>query len=99
MVVSRFRIYARGYGDLTLGGAELEEVKSLRILGVCFGSKLTLRTYCAKLCRRQLEALVPCAGQESYMIDNVWSRMISMHMFCLIWSIVPPCGCCLRSLI
>ena len=33
MVISRSRIIASGYGDLTLGGAELEKVKSLHILG------------------------------------------------------------------
>ena len=32
MVVSRSRTIAPGYGDLTLDGAELEEIKSLRIL-------------------------------------------------------------------
>ena len=34
MVVSWSRIVAPGYGDLTLGGAELEEEKSLRVLGI-----------------------------------------------------------------
>ena len=33
MAVSRYRAYAPGYGDLTLAGTELEEVKRLRILG------------------------------------------------------------------
>ena len=41
MVVSRSRTSAPGYDDLTLGGAELEKVKSLRILGVVFDSILT----------------------------------------------------------
>ena len=34
-----------GYGDLTLGSAQLEEVKSLRILGAIFDFKLTFETY------------------------------------------------------
>ena len=34
MVVKRSRTIAPGYGDLILGHAELEEVKSLRVLGV-----------------------------------------------------------------
>ena len=34
IVVSRSEAYAPGYGNLTFGGAELEEVKNLRILGV-----------------------------------------------------------------
>ena len=33
MVCSQSRTIASGYGDLTLGGAELEELKSLPILG------------------------------------------------------------------
>ena len=44
MVVSRSRTYAVGYSDFTLGCVELDEVKSLRILGVNFDSKLTLET-------------------------------------------------------
>ena len=36
--------YASSYGDLTLGGEELEQVKSQSILGVAFDSKLTLDT-------------------------------------------------------
>ena len=43
MVAGRSRINAPGYGDLTLGGSELEEVQSMRILVVTFDSKPTLR--------------------------------------------------------
>ena len=39
MAVSWFRINAPCYGDLNLSGAELEEIKSLRILGVTLDSK------------------------------------------------------------
>ena len=52
IAVSRSRTYTSSYGDLTLGGAEFDEVKSLRILGATFYSNLTLRLICAKLCRR-----------------------------------------------
>ena len=45
MVVSLFRTSAPVYGDLTLGGAKLEEVKSLRILGVTLDSQLTFKTH------------------------------------------------------
>ena len=41
MVVSRSRTIAPGYDNLTLGGEELEVVKSQRILGVIFNSKDT----------------------------------------------------------
>ena len=45
MLINRSRTIALGYGDLTLDGAELEEVKSLRILGVTLDSKLTFETH------------------------------------------------------
>ena len=38
MAVSLSRTYAPGYGDLTLGGGELEEVRSLHIYGVTYDS-------------------------------------------------------------
>ena len=41
IVVCRSRTYAPDYGDLTRGGAELEEARNLRIPGVTFDSKLT----------------------------------------------------------
>ena len=41
MVVSRSRTNVSGYGDLTLGGVELEELKCLHIFGVTLDSKLT----------------------------------------------------------
>ena len=44
MVVSRSRTSALGY-DLTLGGAELEELKSLRFLEVTSNCKLTFETH------------------------------------------------------
>ena len=45
MAVSLSPTSAPGYRDFTLGGTELEEVKSLRILGVTFDSTLTFETY------------------------------------------------------
>ena len=45
MVVSWLRAYAPAYGDLTLGGVELEEVKNLRIFGKIVNSKLTFATH------------------------------------------------------
>ena len=38
MVVSRSRIYAPGYGDLTPGGEELEKLKSLHIYMITLDS-------------------------------------------------------------
>ena len=45
ILVSRSRTHAPGYGDLTLGCAELKEVKSLRIIGVALDSELTFETH------------------------------------------------------
>ena len=44
-VVRRSRISAPGHGDLTLGGAEVKQVKSLRILGEILDFKLTFETH------------------------------------------------------
>ena len=41
MVVSRSQTYAPGNSNLPVSGAELEEVKSLRVLGKTFDSKST----------------------------------------------------------
>ena len=48
-VVSRSLTNTPGYGDLTFGGAELEELKSLRILGVALASNLTFETHLRKV--------------------------------------------------
>ena len=45
VVVSRSRTIAPGYGDLSFDGTELEELKSLRILGVTLDSKLKFETH------------------------------------------------------
>ena len=45
MVVSRSRTIAPCYGNLTLDGAELEELTSLHIPGVTLDSKLTFETH------------------------------------------------------
>ena len=44
-MVSWSRIYAPGYGDLTLGRAEIEEKKNLCILGVTLDPNLMVQTY------------------------------------------------------
>ena len=45
IVVSRSRTSALGHDDLILGGAELEEEKSLRMLGIVLYPKLTLGSH------------------------------------------------------
>ena len=43
-LVSQFRTIAPDHGNITLGSAGLEEVKSVRILGVTLDFKLTFET-------------------------------------------------------
>ena len=57
MVLSRSRIYALSCGDLTVGGAELEEVKGLRILGVTVDSKLTFETHLREVVSKAAKSL------------------------------------------
>ena len=94
----RRRTIVPGYGDLNLGGTELEKLKWLRIR-VTLDSKLTLETYLREVVSKTARSLGSCAQQESYLIAHVCSRAVAMHMFCSAWSIVPPCGCCRRGLI
>ena len=89
MVVSRSLTNALSYCDLTFGGAELEELNSLRILRVILDSKLTFETYLVKLFQWQPGVWVSCAKEARYLIIHVCSRAVSMHMFCSAWSIVP----------
>ena len=81
MVVSRSRTIAFCYDDLTLGRPELEERKSLHILRVTFDSKLTFETHLWKVMSKAARK-GSCAVQESYLIAHVFSRAVSMHMFC-----------------
>ena len=91
--LQNFFVIGKGYnGDLTLGGAESEEVKSLRIFGLTLTLSWRFRLICEKLYRRQPVFLVSCAGQECYLIVHVCLRDVSMNMFCSSWSTVPPCG-------
>ena len=64
MVVSRARMYDSSYGNHTLGGARLQEVKSLGILCITFDSKL-FETHSREVVPKQLGVWAPCAVQES----------------------------------
>ena len=57
IVTSRSRTSTPGYGDLTLGGVELEEVKSLRIFGVTLESQLTFETYLREVVSKAAKSL------------------------------------------
>ena len=55
--VSRSRTITPSYGHLTLSGAELEEVKSKRILGVTLDSKLTFKTHFREVVQKAAKSL------------------------------------------
>ena len=56
-MISRARTNAPGYGDLRLGGAELEEVKSLSILGVTLDSKLKFEAHLCEFVSKTTRSL------------------------------------------
>ena len=56
-MVSRSQTIAPGYGNLTLGSAEPEEVKSVRIIGVILDSKLTFETHLRHVMSKEARSL------------------------------------------
>ena len=57
IVVSRSGTYAPDYCDITLSGADLEDGKSLRILGVILDSKLTFETHLREIVSKVVGSL------------------------------------------
>ena len=92
MVVSWSQTIAPGDGDLTLGGAELEKINNLRILGLTLDSKLTFENHLREVVSKTARCLGVVRRIEKVLIVHLYSRAISMHMFCQAWSTVPPCG-------
>ena len=99
-MVKRSRTIALGYGDLNLGDAELEVVKSLRILGVILASKLTFETHLRKVVtktsrsfgvKRQAGKIFDCPRAVSCMClssleycASVWKSLAESHWICWI---------------
>ena len=81
MVVCRFQTYATEYGDLTLGGAERVEVKSLCILETSIGSKLIFETHLCEIVSKETRSIGVVRRTGKFMIVRVHSRAVSMHMF------------------
>ena len=99
MVVSRFQTIALGYGDLTLGGTELEEVKGLRILEVNFDFKLTFETHVRKIVSKAARNKL-FVRQAGKLFD--YPRVLkSCFNACVLPSLehCAPCRCLRRSLI
>ena len=106
IVVSRSRTRAPGYGDLTLGGAELEELKSLCILEVTFASKLTfemhLKEVVSKAARnlgvmRQAGKLFDCPRANiSYLMFAVRRGCVNVSFVRATEERSVPCVCSIR---
>ena len=88
MVVNRSQTSAPGYGDLNLGGEELEEVKYLRILGATFDSKLTFEAH--------LREVVSKATRDLYVVRQAGNFFdtprVLKSCFNATWSIGPLRG-------
>ena len=99
-VVCRSMTHAPGYGDFTLGGAELDQVKSLRILGPPLTKKF--ETHLLEVLSKVARSLgvVRWAGTSisDILIVRVFSSTVAIHRFCPTCSIVPLYGCRLWSL-
>ena len=99
MVVNRSRIITPGYGDLTLGGDELEELKSLGILGLNLDSKLTFKIHLREVVPKAASSL----GSVRRAVNSFDCSRVLKCCFnacvCPASSIVPPCGCPQRSFI
>ena len=72
ILVSRSRSYVPGYGDVTLGGAELETVDSVRILGIALDSKFTFETQLPEVVSKTASRLgVVCRARKLFDCSRV----------------------------
>ena len=88
MEVSWSRTIAPRDDDLTLGGAELEEVMILRILGITLDSKLTFETHLLEVVSKAAGSLGVVHRAGKLFNFHVCSIVVSIHMFCPAWSFV-----------
>ena len=91
--------YALSYGDLTLGGEEFEEVKSLHILKVTFDSKITFETHLREVVSKATRSLdvVRWAG-KLFDCSRVLNSCVNAYVFPKL-SYSLPCRWRLRSFI
>ena len=92
MVVSRSRTSAPGYGDLTLGGAELEEVKSLLILRVTFDPKLKFEMHFREVVSKTARNLgVVCRAGKLFDCPRVLKGCFNAYVLST-WEYCAPVG-------
>ena len=82
IVVIWSRTYALRYADLALGGAELEEVRSLRIFWVTFDSKLTYEIHLHSVVSKAARSPEFVIRAGKLFGSPLCSGAVSMHMFC-----------------
>ena len=76
---------------LTIGGAEIEELKTLRILGVTLDSKLTFETNLRKVVSKVAKSLsVVNRARKLFDCPRVFKSCYNAY-FCPAGRIVPPC--------
>ena len=81
MVVSRSLTNAPSYSDLTLGDAELEEVKGLRLLGVALDFKLRFKTRLYKVVLKAARSLsVVCQAGKLFDFLRVRKSCFNAHV-------------------
>ena len=80
MVVSRCHTYAPGYGDLTLGGEKLGEVKCLHILEVIFDSKLTFEPHLREIGSKAAGSLVVVRRARKFLLQLV---ILDVQVLCV----------------
>ena len=98
MVLCRSRTIAPGNGDLTLSGAELEELRRLRVLGVTLNSKLTFETHLREVVSKAARRLIIVRRAAKLLnCPRVLKSCFNEYVLSS-WSIVPPCESRLRSL-
>ena len=77
VVVIRSQTSSSGYGDLTIGGAELEKLKTLHILGVTFDFKLTFETHLQEVMSKAARNLGVVHRAVNYLNVPVCSRNVN----------------------
>ena len=92
------RTNALGYGNLTLGGVELEVVKSLRFLEANLHSTLTFETHLRNVSKAARSLGVVRRPGKLFDCPSVLKNFFNAYVLSSL-KYCAPCGCCLRSLI
>ena len=90
MVVNRSKTFAPDYGNLTLDDAEFEKLRSLRILGVIYDSKLMFETHFRKVVSKAASSLgVVCRAGKLFDCSRVLKRCFNAYVYSSLNSCAP----------